>query len=414
MTMTTMTTIAIDSHPRQRAATHRLVPLAAVVTLVVLAADTASAQDSLTDILSFLLTNRAVQTGDFERDAAAARDTRDTMTRSLLTELSTLPISSPSPGFVYRLNRDLGTLERASDSFGPFFAERGLTAGAGQMSVGLTMRFARYTHLDGHDLRDGTFVTSGNWFRDEAAPFDIEQLTLRIDSRTLTGFANIGITDRLDVGVAVPFVSVSLSGSRENTYRGQTQAQASADADASGVGDMAVRAKYRIVDAPAAAAIAALFEVRLPTGDADNLLGSGESSVRALGIASFEVGRGVGIDLNAGATWGGLADEFQYRSAVSVSAAPRVTLVGELLGRRLDGIGEIRAARAPHPTFSGADTIRLITVGDSAHNATLLGGVKWNVAGTWLISGSVSRQLGNRGLRSGTVAQIGLDFAWVR
>jgi hypothetical protein len=406
---------SLDSHASWPAVRRsRRVPSALVIAFAALSIDTASAQESLTDVLSFLLTNRAVQTGDFERDAAAARDTRDTMTRSLLTELSTLPVSSPSPGFVYRLNRDLGTLERASDSFGPFFAERGVTAGAGQVSVGFTARFAKYTHLDGQDLRDGTFVTSGNWFRDEAAPFDIEQLTLDLETRTFTSFANVGITDRLDVGVALPLVSVSLSGSRVNTYRGRAQEQARADAAATGIGDMAVRAKYRIVDARSAAGVAALFEVRLPTGDADNLLGSGEASARALGIASFEVGHGVAIDLNAGGTWGGLASELQYRSAVSVSAAPRVTLVGELLGRRLDGVGEIRTARAPHPTFSGADTIRLIAVGDSTHNATALGGIKWNVASTWLISGSVSRQLGDRGLRSGTAVQIGLDFAWLR
>jgi Putative MetA-pathway of phenol degradation len=391
----------------------RVVSFAVVLAFPVLVTDSASAQESLTDVLSFLLTNRAVPTGDFERDAAAARATLDTMTRSLLTELSTLPVSSPSPGFVYRLNRDLGTLERASDSFGPFFAERGLTAGAGQVSVGFTMRYASYRHLDGHDLRDGTFVTSGNQFRDEPEPFDIERLTLRLDTRTFTGFVNAGITDRLDVGLAVPFVSVSLGGSRENTYRGQAQVQARGDADASGIGDMAVRAKYRFVDARSAG-LAALLEVRLPTGDADNLLGSGEASARALGIASFEVGRGVALDLNAGATWGGLAHEFQYRSAVSVSAAPRVTLVGELLGRRLGGVGEVLTARAPHPTFSGVDTIRLIAVGDSMHNATVLGGVKWNVAGTWLISGNVSRQLGDRGLRPGTVVQIGFDYAWLR
>jgi hypothetical protein len=152
---------SLDSHRWLRAARRRLVSPAIVVAFAGLAVDIASAQESLTDVLSFLLTNRAVPTGDFERDAAAARATRDTMTRSLLTELSTLPVSSPSPGLVYRLNGDLGTLERASDSFGPFFAERGLTAGAGQVSVGLTTRFARFTHLDGYDLGDGRWSPVG-------------------------------------------------------------------------------------------------------------------------------------------------------------------------------------------------------------------------------------------------------------
>src|SRR5690606_11627001 len=103
----------------------------------------------------------------------AARVTSETMTRLLLVELGTLPISTSSAGFVYRMNPALGTLERASSSFGPFFTERSLTAGSGQASIGVSVTAARYTHLDDRSLRDGTLVTSGNQFRDEATPFDV-------------------------------------------------------------------------------------------------------------------------------------------------------------------------------------------------------------------------------------------------
>ena len=96
-------------------------------------------------MLSFLLTNRAVQTGDFERDAAAAAATRDTMTKLLGAELATQPPSLSSAGFVYRFNSMLGTLERASASFGSFFTERSLTAGRGQASLGVNVRMASYT-----------------------------------------------------------------------------------------------------------------------------------------------------------------------------------------------------------------------------------------------------------------------------
>ena len=60
-----------------------------------------AAAQSVSDVLSFLLTNRGVQTGDFERDVAAAA-TRDTVTTLLGAELATLPPSLSSAGFTYR------------------------------------------------------------------------------------------------------------------------------------------------------------------------------------------------------------------------------------------------------------------------------------------------------------------------
>src|SRR5215471_9840746 len=80
-------------------------------------------QQTVSDILSFLLTNRSVSTGDFVHDEQAAALARDTIKGFLLLDLATLPISASSGGFTYRLNPTLGTVERASDSFGPFFVE---------------------------------------------------------------------------------------------------------------------------------------------------------------------------------------------------------------------------------------------------------------------------------------------------
>jgi hypothetical protein len=60
------------------------------------------------------------------------------------------------------------------------------------------------------------------------------------------------------------------------------------------------------------------------------------------------------------------------------------------------------------------NTIRLIAEPGAQHTAAILGGLKWNPNGTWLFSASVSRNLGDRGLRSGVIAQAGLDYAWTR
>jgi hypothetical protein len=194
-------------------------------------AEAQSTPETVQDILAFLVTNRGVETGDFDKDREAAEATSATLTRALLAAIARVPISTSSSGFTYRLNPTLGTVERASETFGPFFAERALTSGAGQASFGVTFQYASFTTLDGNDLRDGSFVTTANQFRDEETPFDIETLTLNITTRTTTVFGSVGVTDRLDVAAAVPFVSLGISGSRVNTYRGTSVVQARATAE---------------------------------------------------------------------------------------------------------------------------------------------------------------------------------------
>ena len=368
------------------------------------------AQTPLTDVLEFLLTNQSVPTGDLERDADAARVTSDTMSRLLLAELATLPISTSSAGFAYRLNPALGTIERATDSFGPFFTERSLTAGRRQASFGASVTAARYTQLDDRDLRDGRLVTSGNQFRDEAAPFDTETLTLELESRTMTLLGNVGLGDRVDVGVAVPLVSIALAGERVNTYRGTSVLQASADARASGLGDIAIRTKVRLLG-ERAAGVSAVAEVRLPTGRSEDLLGSGNTALRGMVVASAESGR-LGAHVNGGASVGGFSNEQHYRGAVTFSASRYVTLIGEVVGRRVEDVARVSLERAPHPSISGVDTLRLVTAGSSIHTAAGVAGAKWNLARTWVISGSVWVPLTSTGLRPSATVLFGLDYAF--
>ncbi|MCA1585496.1 MAG: hypothetical protein LC791_12270 [Acidobacteria bacterium] len=375
-----------------------------------LAAAPAAAQQPLSDVLGFLLTNQSVPTGDFVKDAASTEITRDTITSLLLVELTTLPLSSSSSGFSYRFNSTLGTLERASSSFGPFFTERSLTAGSRQASVGLNVQSARYSRLDGFDLENGTFITTANQFRDESTPFDVEALTLTLRSTTATLFANLGVHDRVDVGVAAPLVWLTLEGARVNTYRGARLLQASAEAEARGLGDLAVRSKVRLVG-DTGTGVALVGEVRLPTGDEENLLGSGESSFRTSVVGSIEPGR-FSAHGNLGFTVGGLAEEVNYRGALSVSAGSQVTVIGEVLGRRISDVGQLTEERAAHPSIAGVDTIRLINTEGPTYTATFVTGLKWNVGSSWLLNANVSVPLTKRGLRPQVVTLFGLDYAF--
>lgn len=365
---------------------------------------------SVSDVLSFLLTNRAVQTDDFQRDAAAAAATRDTVTTLLGAELATLPPSLSSAGFTYRFNSALGTAERASMSFGSFFTERSLTSGKGQAALGVNMRFASYNRLDGRDLRDGAFVTTANQFRDEAAPFDVETLTLDIDSKVLTFTGSYGVTDRFDLSAAVPLVELSVNGTRVNDYRGRQTVQAVAEATSRGLGDVVVRGKYALLNGTSNG-VALAGEVRLPTGREDDLLGVGTTAVSALLIASSEHGP-MGYHGNLSLSGGGLSSELAYRGAVCFSASDRVTMVGELVGRRYGDVGRITEVRVPHATIANVDTIRLRPEDSSLSTAAVVVGAKWNLNGTWILSGHTQLPIADRGLRSGVVTLIGLDYAF--
>jgi hypothetical protein len=332
------------------------------------------------------------------------------VTTLLGAELATLPPSLSSAGFTYRFNSMLGTAERASTSFGSFFTERSLTSGQGQATLGVNVRMASYDRLDGRDLRNGAFLTTANQFRDEAEPFDVETLTLEIDSRVLTFTGTYGVTDRFDISAAVPLVQLSLNGTRVNTYRGSQVVQAVAEATSRGLGDVVVRGKYGLLNGPSSG-LALAGEVRLPTGREDDLLGVGTTAFSALLIASSEHGA-MGYHGNLSLSGGGLSNELAYRGAVCVSASDRVTLVGELVGRRYGDVGRITDVRVPHPNIANVDTIRLIPEDSSLSTAAVVVGAKWNLNGTWILSGHTQLPITDHGLRSGVVTLIGLDYAF--
>jgi hypothetical protein len=376
--------------------------------LVVATSGPALAQQTPADVISFLVTNQSVPTGDFQKDQAAAAATRDTIERALLVNLASAPIATSSSGFVYRLDPEIGTVTRVSDSFGTFFVERAMTSGRGRASFGASGTAAGYDRLDGLNLRDGSLVTTANQFRDESAPFDTEALTLKIRTSTLTFFGAYGVTDRLEIGGALPLVQLHIDGSRLNVYRGESFVQATGTASASGVADAAVRAKYRVVSTRTAG-FAVATEVRLPTGDEQQLLGAGKAAIRLMGIGSVENSR-VGAHGNLAIVRGGVSNEVDGSGAITFAATPKVTVAGELLFRRLSDLREVTAVSAPHPTISGVSTLRLVPGTSTASLTSAVSGIKWNVHATMVLTAEVLWRMGNGGLTAPVTPTISLDY----
>jgi hypothetical protein len=377
---------------------------------VVASSTPAAAQQTVSEVLSFLLTNRSIPTGDFVQDARAAAATRDTISTLLLLELSELPVTSSASAFTYRLDRNLGTVVRSSDSFGPFLVERSLTSGLLRGSLALTYQNASFDTIDGRNLKDGTLVATASRLRGDTQPFDVEAVTLDLHTNTMTLLGNIGVTDRLDIGAALPFVAISMDGRRVDTYRGSQLVQAIASASASGPGDFLIRGKYNVLRS-SGSGLAIGAEARLPTGDEQNLLGTGEASIKPRVIASLERDR-VAVHGDVGYSIGGLSDELVYGGAVTVLGTSRLTLVGEIAGRRLSSAGRLTETTGPHPSLAGVDTIRLTSVDRATERVAGVIGFKWNIAATLLFSANVVKPFTSAGLNARWISTFALDYSF--
>jgi hypothetical protein len=415
------------------------------------------------------------------------------------TQFATFPLGSSSGGITYVFDESVGTFTRSSRSFGPLFAERALTIGRGKFNAGFNYQHTTYDRFEGRNLDDGSikFYLRHNdccGFIDPSTltgfrlvgdgsrlnpPFEgdlIEAaLSLKATTHTTALFANYGVTSRWDVGVAVPIVRVNLDASvtarvlrivtnpPPEAMLSDAQRATSLDThtfqlgnpnatrtiahrgDATGLGDIAVRTKYHVLRG-AGGGLAAALDLRLPTGDENELLGTGGVQAKFMLVASSEHGR-FGQHVNLGYTaasgevagaLGGLssahvADEVNYSGGVEFVAHPRVTVIGDVVGRTLRDAGRLDVVNKPfewnEPTpllgrtgpgcggFVGftCRTVMLPEFAPRAGNLTLMlgaAGAKVNLTGNLLLSGSVLFPLTDAGLRSRVTTIVGLDYAF--
>jgi hypothetical protein len=304
------------------------------------------------------------------------------MNATIVSQLSTIPLGSSSGGFSYTFDPALGTFSRQSASFGSAFAERALTAGRGRFNAGFNFQRSTYDTLEGQDLQDGDVhvylvhqdITPDNSSNGVPAPFfegDLVGNTLRLNltSSVATGFLNYGFTDRLDIGITVPFVTISMrtditarvirqstadaptihsfdgAGATSKTYTERGRAQ--------GLGDIILRGKYRFLDA-ARGGLAAGIDLRLPTGDSAELLGAGHLQAKALLIGSMAAGPfsphlNIGYAFSTGGATSEagveilpeLPDEFSYTTGFDIAAGNRATVSLDILGRTLRKLGRL-------------------------------------------------------------------------
>src|SRR5262249_33485947 len=132
---------------------------------------------------------------------------------SIASQLLTLPLPSPASGFTYTFDPKLGVFTRSTQSFGPIFGERAETIGKKKVNVGFSYQYFNFDSIEGIPLNNVPAVFT----HDDAILLggreDVVTTSSRIEERIhqYTVFGTFGLTDRLDLSVAVPFISNSLS-----------------------------------------------------------------------------------------------------------------------------------------------------------------------------------------------------------
>jgi hypothetical protein len=376
-------------------------------------------------------------------------------------QLSILPLASPASAITFTFDKSLGVFTRSTESYGPIFGERAETIGRHRIYFGGNYQFFAFNTLDGIDLKHlpATFKHVEFQINGQFPSFEQDYITTsnRVDLKLhqVTLFGTFGITNKVDVSVAVPILNVrmgvtstahivripacELAGNcnDRSSFGGEyhffdaNSPIASTDQTffkgqhAAGIGDVVFRVKSTLITRERLA-IAGGVDVRLPTGDELNFLGSGAAGVKPFLAASYRAR--ISPHVNVGYEWNGssivagdistgqgarLPNQLFYSGGIDVRVKPRLTLAADLLGQRV--LGGERLQQIPFTDVLGSvhNDIPDIQASKGSflmNNLSL--GAKYGVFRSLLLTGNIFLGLDDGGLRAKVVPLVGLSYTF--
>ena len=354
-----------------------------------------------------------------------------TMNNLIGAQVSSFPLGSSAGGFSWTFDPALGSFSRVSPSFGPVFSERALTIGRRRFNVGVNYQRGTFDSLEAKDLQGGdikfyTGVSVGSGY-----VFFEDSLDLKMSTDTVGLFATYGVTDRFDLGIAIPIMNVQMRaglatrvGDSVTGVDPEIVVNRVVSDSANGIGDIVIRGKYSLWKARGGG-VAAGVDWRLPTGDEEELLGIAGAQGKFYLAASSAHGR-ISPHVNVGFTVSGdteaarsedtfvydPADEIGYAAGVDVALTPRLTVVGDIVGRTLRDTDRFDLRLIDVPTEFGGSFTEWSTESGSLN--LLLGsvGVKVNPFSRSLISFNLLFPLNDRGLRDDVTLVGGFEWSF--
>jgi hypothetical protein len=251
------------------------------------------------------------------------------------TVASTYPVASASSSITYVYDPVLETMERRTTVAGPIIGERAETIGRGQINLATAYSYVHLTTIDGDDL---DHLVNAPWVNGRAIVFPVRGgLTLAngrftnflpvhvvadldVEAHIVAPSITYGITPDLDFNLTLPLLYTSLAVTAHTRVPdprfpqfalvpGDPNAQASSRSesdDAVGIGDVLLRAKYLLLRS-SWIDVAVQLGLSLPTGNEDDLQGTGTTRVQPTLVLShvfadrIEPLLNVGVDYDADA-----------------------------------------------------------------------------------------------------------------
>lgn len=355
-------------------------------------------------------------------------------------KIVSVPLPAPGSSFVFEYNSS-GDLVRVPKSFGPILAERTDTVGGRRTSFGFAFQRFDFTANDGISLNALPAVFEHDDPVDVGVKADVVSTrnTIEASVSQVTGFVTYGISDRMDLSVAVPLVTTSVAAQSVATierlgltapdvhYFRQadgskgTQRIFTSSGRATGLGDITVRLKARSARW-ARSALGFGVDVRIPTGDEENLLGAGAAGLKPFAIWSGSYGMAA-AHINVGYQWNGssslagtfqtggsrsLPDQMSFVVGTDLRLSARVTTAFDVLGDRV-----INGARLAPVTFVRAGvSLPSIAVSDGSFTEwNGSAGLKVLLSEGLLLNANLLFKLNESGLRSRVTALIGVGYS---
>ena len=363
---------------------------------------------------------------------------------ALTGQIVSLPLPAPASGFTYQFDPGLGVFTRSTSSFGPILAERADTIGARRVSIGFAYQRLAFDSIENIDLQSVPAVFTHDNAELRGGREDVITTVNSIDSKVSrsAAFITYGVTNDLDVSIAVPYITTDIVVTSDATVRriGTTTPEIhffravddsigdrriyTAFGHASGIGDITIRMKQAIKKSPRNG-IALGLDLRLPTGDENNLLGTGAPAVQPFVAWSATYGT-FAPHINLGYQWNGsstlagdieagvsedLPDVAVYALGAVVAIHPRVTLALDVLGRYI--IDSPRVRLEDFVALDGHSVYPNIAFDTGSINELSSAvGLKINLAGRLLLNTNLLMRLNSGGLRDKISPLVGVEYAF--
>jgi hypothetical protein len=410
-------------------------------------------------------------------------------------QVSQLPIASPSSGISFVYDPSLKTFAASTEeTLGPILGERASTIGRRKLYVAFSFQYFNFDSIDGQSTSKLPAVFQHQAFPPPFPSFitacpnqtgltgpvagnpcfvrDFIQTTndVNLTVRQYTVYATYGLAKHLDFSVEVPFLDVKMKTTShasimQNSFAPNVpnfpggvfhqfdptlvpscgsaspclNATFSDSGSATGIGDVTLRGKYEVYQGERFG-VAAGVDVRLPTGDEENFLGSGAIGVKPFGVVSYSARVSphaeIGYEVNGKSVLAGdfvgptapntknsLPNRFIYVVGADVAVVKRLTAAFDLYGQRLFGAPQLFSS--PYSDLGKCSDIACTTLSPGTTNPNLgvRTGVDYNIVnGSFglkfqlfhrlIVTGNVLVKFNDSGLRASTVPLVGVSYTF--